>query len=163
MEEREFKTVKGKIDKWSMEPKKAGGRFLKVLVNGKTYNFFDTEFFEQNEAKFKFGNDVEITYWDSPWTGEDGVKRVSHTVEKIEFSIENPTVQKPVTEFAKASEVPPVQEDDIETIMKKCVRIAVDITDKYKDDDGNCLFSSDNVIEIAIAMFKKRAWSKEFQ
>jgi hypothetical protein len=161
MEEREFKTVKGKIDKWSMEPKRDGGKFLKLNIAGKTYNLFDMEFFDQNEAKFKIGNEIEITFWDKQLIGEHGAY-TTHTVEKIEF-LEITPVQKPVTEFAKASEVPPIQEDDIETIMKKCVRMAVDITDKYKDDDGNCLFSSDNVIEITIAMFKKRAWSKEFQ
>ena len=150
MDEKELKSVKGKIDKWSMEPKKPEGKFIKLLVSGKTYNFFDIEFFEQNEYKFKIGNEVEITYWDKQLVGEHG-PFIVHTVEEIKF-LENAPVQKPVTEFAKASEAP-VEPDDIETLMKNCLRIAFEITDKYKDDDGNCLFNSEDVRAICNSLF----------
>ena len=149
MDEKELKTIKGKIDKWSMESKRDGGKFIKLIIGGKTYNFFDMKFFQENEPKFKIENEIEISYWDKQLSGEYGVY-TTHTIEEIKF-LETVPIQKPVTEFAKASE--PVEPDDIETLMKNCLRIAIELTDKYKDDDGNCLFSSEDVRTICNSLF----------
>jgi hypothetical protein len=155
-------TFEGKIEDIAVKPKKTGGDYLKLKVSGKTFNFFDIGFYEKNKANFKIGSVVSIIFMTNTFTADDGTERTSNTANAIAFDgikadskafMPEKPIQKPVADFVQASQTTQTQEDSIETIMKNCLRIAMEITQKYRNDEGNDYFNTDNVTSICNSMF----------
>lgn len=157
----EEKIFEGKIDKWAIQPKRSGdGEFLKLQIDGKFFNFFDIGFFEDNKDKFKVNSEVKVIYFDSPWSDPSGKPMTSHTIQTVEFKqTASATAVKPLQEFQKATELKPVEENDIETMMEKCIQIARKLTEEHhiplSDTNGKYVpfFTSDNVTSICNTLF----------
>jgi hypothetical protein len=147
MEKKEFK---GKLEVWGIQPKRSGdGEFVKLRINGKQFNLFDMELFGQVKPEMKIGQDISVLYTDSTWEF-NGKQQVSHVIEDIAFT---PEGAKKLEDFSKATEVERPKEYDLDIMMNNCVRIAMDIAEKYKNDNGDSFFSSDNVTSMANSMF----------
>lgn len=155
-------TFEGKIEDIAVKPKKTGtGDFVKLKVNGKTFNFFDYGYYDKMRSNFKVGAEVSIVYMTNTFTADDGSERTSNTANAIAFDrikdvkafMPEKAIQKTVEVFKEDKVESPQDEDDIEWLMGEAVRIAWKITQNYKDEDGVPFFPPADVRTIADTMF----------
>lgn len=145
MEENEM-NFKGKIEDIAVKPTTKGTEYVKLKISGRTFNFYDMKLYAEHKSNFKIGNNIDIVYFDSKWKGDDGTERTSHTMTTFAFGQVEPN-------FAQATQTTLTPEDDIETMMRESVRIAMEITQKYRNPDDSPFFPSEDVRTMANTIF----------
>ena len=156
MEENEM-NFKGKIEDIAVKPTTKGTEYVKLKVNGRTFNFYDMKLYYENKSNFKIGANINIVYFDSKWKGDDGMERTSHTMTTFTFGqadLTNPAEgMKSVSDFVQATQTTLTPEDDIESMMRESVRMAMEITQKYRNSDDSPFFPSEDVRTMANTIF----------
>lgn len=140
-------TFEGKIEDIAIKPKKPEGEFVKLKVNGKTFNFFDMGFYEKNKPNFKIGAEISIVYMVNTFSTDEGT-RTSNTANAIAFTgIKSPITQKTVEVFQEEKD-----EGSVEIIMEKCLYKSFNmLNDLGKRFD--IMFTPEDVRTVGVAMF----------
>lgn len=121
--------------------------YIKLKVNGQTYNFFDYDFYAEHIDVFKIGNNVQVVWFPSEWTDSSGQKITSRVAKAVTFASKEQVQSQVDQAFQRASEL----KNNIDGDMIHAWETAHSIAQRLKEKDIS--LSADDIRSTAMSIF----------
>lgn len=137
-------TYSGTLDELVVTAGKKGD-YIKMKINGKIFNFFDMDYYNQHKELFKLGSTCEVIYYVSKY-GENN-QYSSNVANAIAFDkeIKQQTITGQENTVAQKS-----NSAEVEAMMLESMESAISISKAFEEQ---CELSPEDVRHIGISMF----------